>query len=250
MNKTYLYNGSFNSLISLVGDLIYLKITPSDIKSDKEYKINLLDEPVQLNLEKKINLFDYLSYNVIHIVYYCYLSSVDNKELIIYYFIKNALKYKSKIFNHRDLNCVNKILKIAHNVGNEAHKLKGFLRFKQMKNNFYYAEYESTNNVIEILANHFKKRLNKDYWIIKDVKRNNYALYDLKKIMYLTEDEIIKLNLDKNSEEDIVEDLWKTFFKTVAIKERKNLKCQMNFMPKKYWNYIIEMEDSNEEGNK
>ena len=48
-----------------------------------------------------------------------------------------------------------------------------------------------------------------------------------------------------NSEKEIQE-LWKTFYKTVAIKERKNERCRMNFMPKKYWKYIIELEDLNE----
>lgn len=33
------------------------------------------------------------------------------------------------------------------------------------------------------------------------------------------------------------------FFKTIGINERKNKKVQINFMPKKYWEYIIEMED-------
>ena len=45
------------------------------------------------------------------------------------------------------------------------------------------------------------------------------------------------------TEEEFIEDLWKTFFKTVAIKERENLKCQRNFMPKRYWENMIEMED-------
>ena len=38
-------------------------------------------------------------------------------------------------------------------------------------------------------------------------------------------------------------------FKTIAIKERENKKCQMSFMPKKYWHNIIEMEDYNAKSN-
>ena len=49
--------------------------------------------------------------------------------------------------------------------------------------------------------------------------------------MYL----VIKLYLD-----------WQTFYNTIGIKERKNSRCQMNFMPKKYWPYIIEMSGENE----
>ena len=49
-------------------------------------------------------------------------------------------------------------------------------------------------------------------------------------------------------EEDVLE-LWKNFYKTIAIKERTNERCRMNFMPKKYWKYIIEMSDEIEKNS-
>ena len=112
-----------------------------------------------------------------------------------------------------------------------------------MKNNFYYAVIEPTNNILGIVANYFKDRLKNECWIIKDNKRNTYALYDMYKVIFINNEDIIKLNLDLCGDEETIQDLWKTFFKSVAIKERENLKCQKNFMPKKYWGNIIEMED-------
>ena len=37
--------------------------------------------------------------------------------------------------------------------------------------------------------------------------------------------------------------LWKTFFTTIAISERTNKRCQMQYMPKKYWQDLIEMQE-------
>ena len=37
--------------------------------------------------------------------------------------------------------------------------------------------------------------------------------------------------------------MWKSFYDTIGIKERNNERCRMNFMPKKYWKYIVEMSD-------
>jgi len=37
------------------------------------------------------------------------------------------------------------------------------------------------------------------------------------------------------------EELWKSYTKSVAIKERRNLRLQMSFMPKKYWKFLTEM---------
>ena len=245
MNSIYLYDGKFSSLLAL----IYLLLDKKDIviKEEKKYKYNLLDTPIFLKIENKdlkVKLLkNKVSSKLLNVVYYAFLSSDENKETIIYNFIKEAIKYKDSTIYHRNLDCVNEVLKMSSYVSREAHRMKGFLRFKKMKNNFYYAEMSPTNNIISILSNHFKKRLSKEYFIIKDVKRNIYSLYDKNKIYYLKDSDIVSLDLDLNIDEEKVVDLWKSFFNTIGIKERKNLKCQMNFMPKKYWDYIIEMEN-------
>ena len=155
----------------------------------------------------------------------------------------NYFKYGKSIFGRRNIDVVNESLKISKYVRGEAHKLKGFLRFRKMKNNFYYAKFESNNNVIGILASHFSERLKEDNWIIHDTKRGIYAIYDKRKVIYLTDEEVQSLNLDKADSEDFMEDLWKTFYKTIGIKERENKRCRQNFMPKRYWKNILEMED-------
>ena len=252
MNKTYIYDDNFYSLLSLIWYLINLNIIPNKIEARKDYVPNLLDEPEYIELgnitEKVNNLKRKLTPQIITTIYYTYLSGSKEKEMVIYDFIKQALIYQNKVFYYRNINSVLKVEKLAKMVSREAHRMKGFLRFKEMNNNFYYAEINPTNNVIFIVAKHFKRRMVNDLWIIKDVNRNIYALYDLNKISFLTEEDIIKLNLNLSTNENTIQDLWKTFFNTIAIKERKNLKLQQNFMPKKYWNNILEMENYNEKG--
>ena len=68
------------------------------------------------------------------------------------------------------------------------------------------------------------------------------SIYDKKDFYIVSEDEFKPIiNLSTNEED--IQDLWKSFYKTVGIKERKNDRCRMNFMPKKYWQYIIEVSD-------
>ena len=253
MNKTYLYDGAFSSLQALIYILINGKYVVDDIKSEYDYTYNLLDKPVYLNIiekeEKVIKLKKLLTLNILKTIKYIYLSNDNDKEMVIYKFIKVAITYKNKVYYMRNLDVVNKAYKLSHRVTMEAHKLKGFLRFKQLKNDVFYAEINPTNNIISLLVNHFKERLSNERWVIKDVNRNLFALYDLNKVIYLKGDSFTKLNLVLNADENIFEDLWKTFFNTIAIKERENKKCQMNFMPKKYWNYIIEVSENNEDSN-
>lgn len=66
----------------------------------------------------------------------------------------------------------------------------------------------------------------------------------IKRIFYFFyEESNIRKNFVDDDEELFQQELWKSFFKTIGINERKNKKVQINFMPKKYWEYIIEMED-------
>ena len=40
--------------------------------------------------------------------------------------------------------------------------------------------------------------------------------------------------------EDEYQKLWKTYFKSTTIEERKNLQLQARMMPKRYWKHIFE----------
>ena len=247
MNNIYIYDGGFISFIALVVELFKNKIIPDDIKLYNSYDKSLFDTEIFIkvdNEKENIKLIKTkLSKQALYGIYNVFLSNNKNKEMIIYKFLINYFKYGNKVFNMRRIDSVNELINISKYVRGEAHKLKGFLRFKKMKNNFYYAEVSPTNNVIGILSLHFSRRLKEDNWIIKDTEREIYAIYDKKNIYYLTSEEVIELNLDITEDEEFFEDLWKTFHKTIGIKERENRRCQQNFMPKRYWKNMLEMED-------
>jgi len=245
MNRVYLYDGSFYELLSLIGMIVKNNYDVSDIKDKNNYNPTLFDNTIFLNTS---NIdFKYIenivSLKILKTCFYVYLSCDLDKDLAVYYFIRNAIIYGDRVYYMRNLNCVNKVYRLSHHVRNEAHKFKGFLRFREMKGRFFYAEINPTDNIIFLICNHFKKRLPSKYWIIKDINRDIYAIYDKYNVTYLDKNKVLKLNLEFNDEELFTQDLWKTFFKTIGIKERKNRCVQVNFMPKKYWKYIIEMED-------
>lgn len=238
MNRVFLYDRTFPNLLSLIKYLIDNKIKPDNICKEDYTNISLFDEPINLKIKNK-----YVSLNkeVLNIVYKVFLSNDLNKELIIYYFILNSYKYKD-ILLRRNLKCVVKALDISKYVSRETHKFKGFTRFKDY-GTFLYADINPTNNILPLLMNHFNKRLQNEYFIIKDVNRNLLGIYDKNKY-YLVDGNNYKVNISK--ENDNITDLWKVFFSSIAIKERTNLRNQMNLMPKKYWKYIIEMSDKYE----
>lgn len=250
-NKIYLYIGSFNDLINLISYLLKNKIIPSNIKSIN-YNKGLFDEVINVKTHES-DLINYIikisSKYVFKIIYYVYLSNDENKELIIYYFILNTFKYGNKIIYMRNLKCVNESLKLEKYVSRENHKFKGFTRFKELNNNVLYSKINPTNNIIILLAEHFKNRLKEEYFILHDEKRNIYVFYDKNKYYVVSDSELKLLNIEYSENEKDIENMWCSFYKTIAIKERKNEKVRMNFMPKKYWKNIVEMRNINENSN-
>ncbi len=237
MDKVYVYEPNFSSLLNLIVYLAKFFIKPDRILP-RGYQPNLLEEIIDLEIPKQ----DYtLCASIYKIMYYVYLSTEENKELILYYFYLNYCKYQEKVLMHRNLKCVNRVLKISHYVSQENHKYKGFLRFKELEHSILYAEIEPVNNIIDLLSMHFLQRLKNEFWIIKDVHRGILSIYDKKNYYLLKETEFF-ISLQESKKNQEFENLWKTFYKTIGIQERKNERCRMNFMPKKYWKYMLEME--------
>ena len=248
MNNIYIYNNNFISLLNLINTLIKNNTKPDNIK-DLFYTETLLDNIINLDIDENKDILKLFNTNILKTVYYVYLSNDENKELIIYYFILNYFKHGKSIIYLKRLKCVHEATRIASYVLRENHKLKGFTRFSKLENNILYANISPENNVLPILSNHFSKRLKNELWIIHDTKRNILSIYD-KHNFYITDDSNFKLlNTNKMENEIEIENMWKTFYKTIGIKERKNDKCRMNFMPKKYWKYMLEMSDENEKSN-
>ncbi len=245
-NGCFIYEDTFLSLLNLIHYLLKNAIKPDKIKNTS-YSPNLFDEVVHLTILEEKEIFN----KVIQLIgsyatralYYVFLSNEENKELILYYLLLNGQKYKDKILFHRHLRCVSETIRISNYVIHEVHKYKGFVRFQELENHILYAEVEPVNDVLELIAPHFKKRLKNDYWIIKDVRRNRLSLYDKKNYYLVSGHEFSLETTLKSHEEQKVEELWKAFYKTIGIQERKNERCRMNFMPKKYWKYMLEMED-------
>ena len=138
MNRVYLYDGSFAGLLCLIKFLWQNKIVPSNIK-EESYVANLFEEKVNLNLIINNDIYEIFikvfGKNNFKTIYYVYLSTDNNnKELIIYYYLKNYFKYGVNLDKMRNKKCVCEALRLREKVGREAHKMKGFVRFRELNN--------------------------------------------------------------------------------------------------------------------
>lgn len=136
------------------------------------------------------------------------------------------------------LSYVFKVMNMRRRSLGECHRLKGLLRFQEIGENLCYASIHPDNHILEPLGQHFIKRLPSMNFIIHDKNRDLCFLYNTKEYRII-DSQTIKIPAISEDEKKYQE-LWKLFFKTIAIQERKNPRCQMQYMPKKYWKDLIE----------
>jgi len=239
----YIYDGSFDGFLSAVYDCYYYKI-PDNIESKNNYIIDMLyeDKLVETDLVKSNKVSDAITKKIskdalIH-VYQAFLSEAYGIEFKLFKYIQIGFRLGTKVNNFLTDEVVNEVQKYSRKVGAEAHRFLGLIRFQEFKG-ILYASIEPTHNILELLGNHFKARLKNEKWIIHDITRKIGIVYENNEWM-LQELKFEKLE-SHEKEELFYQNLWIVFHKSVAIKERSNKKLQMQHMPKKYWNNLIEM---------
>lgn len=244
INKIYLYDGTFDGLLTIVFDCYSTKTLPQNIENEKNYNNNFLDNTVFIpsNYEKSERVFKGIEknicYDALYNSYYTFLSNEKNKEINILKYLCDGFDIGPKINTMLTTSYVYKVVSTKKKVYGECHRFKGLLRFIDVGNNLFYSSIHPDNNIIEILGHHFINRLPSQNFIIHDKNRNIGFLYNGKDYKIEEMPRFILPNLSDN--ERLYQELWKSFFKSVTINERTNRRCQMQFMPKKYWQDLIE----------
>lgn len=247
-NEVYLYDGTFNGLLTIAFDCYIHKSIPSKIVPELEYETNLLEQcsyiPTNEQKAKRIwnGLYQNVSYQVLYDCYYAFLSRTPQKEVAILKYILNGFCIGGKISNLLSLDYVVEVMKLRKNVLHEAHRLKGLVRLQELENNLWYASIHPDNNVIENVGQFLIKRFPTQNLILHDKNRNLAFLY---KACTNQNYEIVPVPTTVNlpnfsTQEKQFQTLWKTFFQTISIKERTNSRLQMQYMPKKYWQDLVE----------
>ena len=244
--RVYLHEATFEGLLSSIYDAYYSNIKPDRIYSKLVYEQNLIDEVIiikrdNLKFEKVYNAIkNKISKESLNKIYYVFLSEAKESSNLIYNYLRIGFKIGQEVELHKNNDIVLSIDKISKRVFYEKERFIGFVRFKDI-NNVLFAVINPDFNLLPILGNHFRNRLPNEYFIIYDEKRDAALIYD-KEDYYLTKlSKTKKYILMNTTDKNDYENLWRQYFKSVNIEERKNLKLQKRMMPKRYWHNIIEV---------
>ena len=181
---TYLYDGSFDGLLTIVFDCYMQKFIPSSIISEMNYLPNLLDEIQLISTDevkaKRIwnGIHHSISYTALYDCYYAFLSCQKGKEMAILKYLLHGFHVGSCISNQLSIDYVLEVSKLRKNALHEAHRLKGLTRLSDIGNNLWYAPIHPDNNVIEQVGHFLMHRFPTQNLILHDKNRNLAFLYN------------------------------------------------------------------------
>lgn len=142
---------------------------------------------------------------------------------------------------------IHKAFSLARGVGREISHLQGFVRFQELENKVLYSAIGPKNNVLTFLMPHFADRLPQENFVLFDEKRNWFGIHPAGRQWYLLQGEEAESPvLYLSEEEEYYQELFRRFCRTIAIRERRNLKLQRNMLSLRFREYMIEFQEKSE----
>lgn len=251
-SMTFTYDGTFEGLLTAIFETYRLKANPERIAPADEWRGSLFEQPIYTEtneayakrvltgVEKKCGR------PACDLLYRCSLSELPEVPMLIYDFVKKAMASPLNVLDNYGDDTVLKLHQINKKIGREVHRMHAFVRFQRTKDDIYYAVIEPDFNVLPLLPDHFERRYPAQSWLIYDSRRRYGIFYDQKKTDFITFADDHRLHL-RQLNENLLDDtepdyqiLWKSYFDSVNIPERRNLKLHLQHVPKRYWKYLSE----------
>lgn len=249
----FTYDKTFDGLLTTVFDAYFRKTFPDLLLEEGQPFPLFYDEVLEVvadeeksgrvwkGLEKK------LSGSALSMLTTCWLSELPDVDNMLFRYICKAIDAPRSIeLNFGDPDVL-ELSKIWKRVNGEKHRIIQFTRFQKASDGTFFAPFEPMHNVLPLTIHHFKDRFADQKWLVYDVKRQYGYYYDLKEVTEVTfdgqESHLITGMLDESmmdKDEKLFQQLWKTYFKSIAIKERINPRLHKQHMPVRYWKFLTE----------
>jgi len=241
-NTVYEYDGSLGGFYCCVHESIYKKEMPLEIIAEGNGGL-LPPRFIETDREKALKVRESIrlkiSAEALEICETVFLTNLAQKETHILKFLLRGYEEGPRVMTLLTDFDVAPMLEAQRFIGNEAHLLKGFVRFREYDGKLV-ATITPKNYVLPVIAPHFCERFAEETFMIYDKTHRVALVYEKGRMQigYMPE-----LNLPPMEEkEKYFQALWRQFYETIAIKARRNERCRMGHMPKRYWENMLEMD--------
>ncbi len=252
--RIYTYDGSLDGFFCVVFRAFEDKAAPSAILSRKaRYQVPLgeiVSVETVMPYAQRVwkGIIDRSDQKNARKICVAFLAECPETDMLLW-------RYLNKLFTHPHGNYyknmldedVYAIMQTVRRVRMEVHRFQGFVRFQRTSDDIYAAAIDPDNDIVQLLAPHFKGRFSDRRWLIYDTRRKYGIFYDMQQISIVgLDDDAFSLtsgNIRQNAraiDEDYYRTLWQHYYDAINIKERKNDRQLRSCMPVRYWKYLSE----------
>ena len=249
-DAVFQYDGTFEGFLCCVFDSYVHKEFPIAFCGDEDcctlYEVRF----VATDAEKSRRIYQSISSRskaAADIVRRGFLTCLDDKERHLFAFIQKLYREGAAFLRNPADEVYHPIAKSLRHMNGELEKLRGFVRFSDYRG-VLGAEIEPKNRVLPLLRYHFCARYAEESFFIYDRVHKDLLVYTKGHSRILQVD---GLQLALPGEEEVhFRMLWRRFFNTIAIEERKNARCQNTFLPQRYRGTMTEFLPPDETGSR
>lgn len=241
----YLYDGTFDGLMTAVFEAFAHRPQPDGIKEAATYQARFGERAVYIEPDTSKagrvvrGVTEKMGQEAYEKVWLTFLSEQYDRGNAIYGYIRIGMRVGRDIHRLLADDSVAAVEKYSRAVAGEQLRWMQFLRFSKRCGGTYYAPITPLYDVLALIMPHFVDRMNVQPFIIHDKKRHLFGIYD-RRTWYLITAEEMALP-PAAAEQYNYEELWKRFYDTVAIGERFNPRLRMQHCPKRFWGDMTEM---------
>ena len=240
----FAYDGSYEGFLSAVFDAFSMKALPADIVVYDDMEPSLLKihyvatdfehaERVRNGMRKRLGEKSF------YMAEKAFLSDGSGKENAIMRFIWKAFKEDLSTGGKIGDEDVNRVFKMSIAVGNEAERFRQFARFSD-SNGALVSVIHPKHFVLPLIKSYFCSRIKNEHFMIFDAEHGAALIHSPQKTAIVP---VESLELPENTDDGFYSGLWKSYYRHIAIADRYNPKCRMTHMPKRFWQYLPEVQE-------
>jgi probable DNA metabolism protein len=248
------YDKTFEGLLTAIFDAYARRAFPDELLAGGDPGPLFVTEEhtVITDLEKSGRVWraieKHLPKEVCNMLLFAWLAEEEGVDMMLVRYMRRAIDSTNDVATDFSDPDILRVKQLAQKVSNERQFLIMFTRFQKGGDDTYFAPVAPRYNALPLAVPYFRDRFGDQRWLIYDIKRRYGFYYDLETVTEVTMEDDSHLLGGKLDERLMAEDeklfrsLWKSYFNSMAIKERINPRLQRQHMPRRFWKLLTELQ--------
>lgn len=248
------FDGTFDGILSSVFCAYSRHLSVDMLLRDDELPPLFADEPVRVATDGEQSrrvwraLERKMSHGALSALTVSFLAEDRTLDISVFRFIVKVIDAPRSVETDFADPDVAAVVNTARKVRYETHRVLQFMRFQKTSDGTYFGVMEPIYDVMSLAVNHFADRFADQKFLIYDRRRAYGYFYDGTMPRRVEMDPSLphiatgRLSDDlMDADERLYQQLWRTYFDAVAIRERINPRKQRQDMPVRFWKYMTEV---------